>query len=34
MLNNIKLFELSLENKEPYVDKWYVKNNKPIIMDD
>ncbi len=34
MINNIKLFEISIKNKEPYVDKYYVKSNKPIITDD
>lgn len=34
MIDNIKLFEISIKNKEPYVDKYYVKSNKPIITDD
>lgn len=34
MIDNIKLFELSLKNKEPYVDEYYVKNNKLIITAD
>lgn len=34
MIDNIKVFELSLENKEPYIDKYYIKNNKPIITYD
>ena len=34
MIDNIKLFEISIKNKEPYVDKHYVKNNKLIITDD
>jgi len=34
MIDNIKLFEASLNNKEPYVDKYYVKNDKLIITDD
>lgn len=33
MKDNIQLFEISLNNKEPYLDKYYVKNNKPIITD-
>jgi hypothetical protein len=34
MIDNIKLFELSIANKEPYIDKYYAKNNTPIITDD
>lgn len=34
MINNIKLFETCIKNKEPYVDKYYVKDNKPVITDD
>ena len=34
MIDNIKLFEISINNKEPYIDKYYVKNNKLIITDD
>lgn len=34
MLNNIKLFETCLKNKESYVDKYYVKNSKPTITND
>jgi len=33
MIDNIKLFEISIENEENYVDKYYAKNNKPIITD-
>lgn len=33
MIDNIKLFKLSIKNKEPYVDKYYVKNGSPIITD-
>jgi len=33
MIDNIEIFEFSIENKEPYIDKYYVKNNKPIITD-
>ncbi len=34
MIDNIKLFEISIKNKEPYVDQYFVKSNKPIITDD
>lgn len=34
MIDNIKLFDISINNKEPYVDKYYVKNTKLIITDD
>ena len=34
MIDNIKLFEISIRNKEPYIDKYYVKNGSPIITDD
>ena len=34
MIDNIKLFELSIENKELYIDKYYVKDSKPIITED
>lgn len=34
MIDNKKLFELSLKSKEPYIDKYYVKSDKPIISDD
>ncbi len=34
MIDNIKLFEFSSKNKEPYIDKYYVKDNEPIITRD
>ncbi|MBP7806814.1 hypothetical protein KA057_03965 [Candidatus Gracilibacteria bacterium] len=34
MINNIELFELSINNPEPYIDKYYVKNSRTIISDD
>jgi hypothetical protein len=34
MIDNLKLFELSINNKEPYIDKYYAKNNTPIITAD
>lgn len=34
MIDNIKLFEISIKNKEPYVDQYFLKSNKPIITDD
>ncbi|MDD4358885.1 MAG: hypothetical protein PHY30_03675 [Candidatus Pacebacteria bacterium] len=33
MIDNIELLEFCFENKEPYIDKYYVKNNKKIITD-
>jgi hypothetical protein len=34
MLDNLELFEFCLDNKESYVDKYYSKVNKPIILKD
>ncbi|MCF6276481.1 MAG: hypothetical protein L3J07_01385 [Candidatus Magasanikbacteria bacterium] len=32
-INNIKLFEFSLENKESIIEDWYIKNEDLIISD-
>jgi len=34
MIKNIDLFNLCIENKEPYLDKYYSKKATPIITED
>jgi hypothetical protein len=34
MIDNVKLFEKCLENKEPYIDEYYIKASNEIISAD
>lgn len=33
MIDNVKIFDLSIKNKEPIIDKFYVKNSDLLISD-
>ena len=33
MIDNIEIFKISMKNKEPYLDEYYIKKNELIITD-